>query len=155
MVAGFVGADASLKQLTLTRVCQIKLKQCLTARETDSVDDLRTALAARKWKWALILDQRGRPLRWVSPGHLAHASTLRGVGNEIGEAVSIQSTLQDALEALLAESNASTVVTGRRGEYVGLITIDTLVSHLSEMREEHAHDHDDDESDAENVEGRI
>jgi osmoprotectant transport system ATP-binding protein len=148
MVAGFVGADASLKQLTLTRVRQIKLKQCLTARETDS----RTALAARKWKWALILDQRGRPLRWVSPGHLAHASTLRGVGNEIGEAVSIQSTLQDALEALLAESNASTVVTGRRGEYVGLITIDTLVSHLSEMREEHAHDHDE-EPDTENVEG--
>lgn len=66
--------------------------------------------------------------------------------------MSIQSTLQDALEALLAESNASTVVTGRRGEYVGLITIDTLVSHLSEMREEHAHDHDE-EPDTENVEG--
>ena len=56
--------------------------------------------------------------------------------------VSTQSTLQDALEALLAESTASTCVTGRRGEYAGLITIDTLVGHLSSMREEHAHDHD-------------
>ena len=31
MVAGFVGADASLKQLTLTRVRQVKLEQCPTA----------------------------------------------------------------------------------------------------------------------------
>lgn len=67
---------------------------------------------------------------------------------DVGEMVSVQSTLQDALEALLAESTASTVVTGRRGEYEGLITIDTLVSHLSSMRAEHAHDHDVEEGDA-------
>jgi osmoprotectant transport system ATP-binding protein len=147
MVAGFVGADASLKQLTLTRVRDVELLQCPTVTEDDSVDDLRRLLESRKRQWALILDSRNRPLRWVSPAHLAHATTLRGVGQNVGEMVSTQSTLQDALEALLAESTASTCVTGRRGEYAGLITIDTLVGHLSSMRAEHAHDHDAEPSD--------
>ncbi|OAK57364.1 ABC transporter ATP-binding protein [Rhodococcoides kyotonense] len=142
-VAGFVGADASLKQLTLTRIRDVRLLQCPTAKESDPVDEFRRKISSRKWQWGLILDDRSRPLRWASPAHLQTASSLRGVGAPIGELVSVQSTLQDALEALLAESTASTVVTGHRGEYVGLISIDTLVGHLQKMREEHEHDHDD------------
>ncbi|MBF6211648.1 ATP-binding cassette domain-containing protein [Nocardia puris] len=137
-VAGFVGADASLKQLTLTRVRDVELGNCPTAAEDDPVDDLRRALDGADWPWALILDGRQRPVRWVSTPHLAHADSLRTVGSAVGEMVSLQSTLQDALEALLAESTATAVVTGRRGEYTGLITIDTLVGHLSAMRAEHA-----------------
>ncbi|ORI13381.1 ABC transporter ATP-binding protein [Rhodococcus sp. 1168] len=148
MVAGFVGADASLKQLTLTRIRDVRLVQCPTAKESDPVDGIRAKVATRKWPWGLILDERNRPLRWVGPAHLAHASSLRGIGVPIGELVSVQSTLQDGLEALLAESTASTVVTGLRGEYVGLISIDVLVGHLQQMREAHEHDHDDDDADA-------
>ncbi|MGB6050745.1 MAG: ATP-binding cassette domain-containing protein [Rhodococcus sp. (in: high G+C Gram-positive bacteria)] len=143
MVAGFVGADASLKQLTLTRIRDVRLLQCPTAEVGDPVDAFRAKITSRKWQWGLILDDRKRPLRWVSPTYLATASSLSEVGMPIGELVSIQSTLQDGLEALLAESTASTVVTGLHGEYVGLISIDTLVDHLQTMREAHAHDHDD------------
>ncbi|WP_040695154.1 ABC transporter ATP-binding protein [Nocardia vinacea] len=137
-VAGFVGADASLKQLTLTRVRDVELGSCPTAAESDSADSLRAALAGRDWPWALILDAQQRPLRWVSSEHLAQANSLRDVGSPVGEQLSLQSTLQDALEALLAEQTATAVVTGRRGEYAGLITIDTLVGHLSAMRATHA-----------------
>ncbi|MEU0499815.1 ATP-binding cassette domain-containing protein [Nocardia sp. NPDC005998] len=137
-VAGFVGADASLKQLTLTRVRDVELGDCPTAVETDSVDGLRAALAGRDWPWALILDAQQRPLRWVSSEQLAQANSLRDSGSPVGEQLSLQSTLQDALEALLAEQTATAVVTGRRGEYAGLITIDTLVGHLSAMRATHA-----------------
>ncbi|WP_327093593.1 ATP-binding cassette domain-containing protein [Nocardia vinacea] len=137
-VAGFVGADASLKQLTLTRVRDVELGSCPTVPESDSVDSLRAALAGRDWPWALILDAQQRPLRWVSSEQLAQANSLRDVGSSVGEQLSLQSTLQDALEALLAEQTATAVVTGRRGEYAGLITIDTLVGHLSAMRATHA-----------------
>jgi len=143
MVAGFVGADASLKQLTLSRVRDVRLIECPTAHEDGSVDEMRRALLARRRQWGLILDARNRPVRWVSPAHLATVDSLRDVGDPVGEILSVQSTLQDALEALLAESSASTVVTGRRGEYVGLITIDTLVENLRQLRDEHADDHDD------------
>ncbi|GAB2724905.1 ABC transporter ATP-binding protein [Nocardia thraciensis] len=136
-VAGFVGADAGLKQLTLVRVEDVDLGMCPTALDTDDVVPLRTALAEREWKWGLVLDAQRRPLRWVSAAQLASASSLRDVGLPVTGTVSRHSSLQEALEALLTESTANAVVTGRRGEYAGLINIDTLVAHLSEMRAEH------------------
>ncbi|WP_069164203.1 ABC transporter ATP-binding protein [Nocardia altamirensis] len=136
-VAGFVGAGASLKQLTLTRVRDVELGQCPTAVEDEPVEVLRSALADKEWPWSLVLDQQRRPLRWVSSEHLAHAQSLRGIGTPIGEPLSLQSTLQDALEALLSDQTANAVVTGKRGEYAGLISIDTLVAHLSALRAEH------------------
>ncbi|MGY4099591.1 ABC transporter ATP-binding protein [Nocardia sp. R16R-3T] len=136
-VAGFVGADASLKQLTLTRVRDVELGSCPTALDSDSIDSVRAALAGRDRPWALILDAQRRPRRWVSSEQLAQANSLHDVGSPVGEQLSLQSTLQDALEALLAEQTATAVVTGRGGEYAGLITIDTLVGHLSAMRATH------------------
>ncbi|WP_068061651.1 ABC transporter ATP-binding protein [Nocardia xishanensis] len=136
-VAGFVGADASLKQLTLTRVGDVDLGDCPSARQDEPAETLRAALAGREWPWALILDARRRPLRWVSAEQLTNAETLRDIGSPIGQALSLRSTLQDALEALLAEQTATAVVTDARGEYAGLITIDTLVGHLSAMRARH------------------
>ncbi|MEV0032386.1 ATP-binding cassette domain-containing protein [Nocardia sp. NPDC050793] len=136
-VAGFVGADASLKQLTLTRVGDVELGDCPSAGQDEPAETLRAALTDREWPWALILDARRRPLRWVSAGQLTNAGTLRDLGSPIGQALSLRSTLQDALEALLAEQTATAVVTDARGEYAGLITIDTLVGHLSAMRARH------------------
>jgi osmoprotectant transport system ATP-binding protein len=143
-VAGFVGADASLKQLTLTKVRDVELGKCPTAAESDPVDVLRTELSGQEWPWALVLDKNRRPLRWVSAEHLAHSNSLRDIGLPVGSPLSLRSTLQEALESLLAEQTATAVVTGRRGEYAGLITIDTLVGHLSALRETHAPAESDD-----------
>ncbi|MBF6079076.1 ATP-binding cassette domain-containing protein [Nocardia beijingensis] len=137
-VAGFVGADASLKQLTLTRVGDVELGDCPTATEEGSADELRAALAGRDWPWALVLDAQSRPRRWVSAEQLATADSLRDLGSAVPQTLSLKSTLQDALEALLTHQSATAVVTGTRGEYAGLITIDTLVGHLSAARAEHA-----------------
>ncbi|MET8778319.1 ATP-binding cassette domain-containing protein [Nocardia sp. NPDC004654] len=139
-VAGFVGADASLKQLTLTRVGDVELGDCPTAGQDEPAETLRAALADREWPWALILDDRRRPLRWVSAEQVTSARTLGEVGSPIGQTLSLRSTLQDALEALLAEQTATAVVTDARGEYAGLITIDTLVGHLSTLRARHGGD---------------
>ncbi|BDT97747.1 MULTISPECIES: ABC transporter ATP-binding protein [Nocardia] len=136
-VAGFVGADASLKQLTLTRVGDVDLGACPTATEQDPVDELRATLAGRDWPWALVLDGQRRPRRWVSAEQLAHADSLHDLGSPVPETLSLKSTLQDALDALLTHQSATAVVTGTRGEYVGLITIDTLIGHLSALRAEH------------------
>ncbi|WP_308163189.1 ABC transporter ATP-binding protein [Nocardia alni] len=137
-VAGFVGADAGLKQLTLTRVADVDRGQCPTAVDTDPVEPLRAELAEQEWKWGLILDAQRRPLRWVSADQLAHATSLWEVGQPVTGTVALRSSLQAALETLLADSTANAVVTGRRGEYAGLVTIDTLVAHLAEMRTEHS-----------------
>ncbi|GAB2557842.1 ABC transporter ATP-binding protein [Nocardia heshunensis] len=133
-VAGFVGGDASLKQLTLTRIADVELGNCPVATEDEPASVLRAALAGLDWPWALILDDNRRPLRWVSAEQLAGAESLRNVGVAVAESLSLRSTLQAALEALLVQQNATAVIAGPRGEYAGLITIDTLVAHLSALR---------------------
>ncbi|MET8649722.1 MULTISPECIES: ABC transporter ATP-binding protein [Nocardia] len=131
-VAGFVGADASLKQLTLTRIEDVRLDECPSAVESEPIETLRAAIGDRPL--AVVLDENRRPLRRVTAAQLATASSLREAGTSVGETVSVRSTLQDALAALLAEESASAVVTAPGGEYAGLVTIDTLVGHLSALR---------------------
>lgn len=138
-VTGFVGGDAGLKRLTLTRVRDVPRGECPVAPESEAAESFRKTIADSDRDWGLVLDAQGRPLRWVWLTELAHADSLRTVGTPLGHTVSLESTLQEALETLLSESNANAVVTGRRGEYVGLITIDTLVTHLSAERNAHAH----------------
>ncbi|MGH3436540.1 MAG: hypothetical protein ACRDRN_08740, partial [Sciscionella sp.] len=62
-------------------------------------------------------------------------------GQPIGDWVTLQSTLQDALEAILAEGGAA-VVTKERGRYAGTIDIHTVMDTIHGLREEHEHDHD-------------
>lgn len=65
------------------------------------------------------------------------ASSLAGLGKPINDMVSNQSTLHDALEAILTEGGDA-VVTGARGEYLGTVQLDTVVAKIRELREEHA-----------------
>ncbi|SIS09355.1 ABC transporter ATP-binding protein [Williamsia sterculiae] len=133
-VAGFVGSGASLQQLNLLRVRDVDIEQRPTAKESDSVAEF----AARVQDWGVIVDDRDRPIRWTDRDHLQGASSLRDIGVALGETVSTQSTLQDALEAILAERNASAVVTGARGRYHGVVTIETLIETIRGLRAEHA-----------------
>jgi osmoprotectant transport system ATP-binding protein len=134
-VAGFVGAGASLKQLTLLRVRDIELAQTITATEDESPSALRQRIEADGRRFALVLDVQRRPKRWVHARQLGAAS-LAGLGKPVGDQVSIQSTLQDALEAILTEGGDA-VVTGARGEYLGTVQLDTVVAKIRELREEH------------------
>ncbi|HET6499511.1 MAG TPA: ATP-binding cassette domain-containing protein [Amycolatopsis sp.] len=137
-VAGFVGAGASLKQLTLQRVRDVELGE---ARMTASLDEepsaLRQRMTEKNVTYALVLDTRRRPVRWVHIRELTTAASLRSAGKPITDLVSLQSTLQDALEAMLVEGGG-VPVTGARGEYVGIIELDTVMATVQRLREEHA-----------------
>jgi osmoprotectant transport system ATP-binding protein len=138
-VAGFVGAGASLKQLTLMRVRDIDYtnNEVLTASVDESPAALRERMTERRRTYALVLDQRKRPLRWVHVRNLGTATSLVTTGRPVGDPVSTQSTLQDALEAILIEGG-NAVVTGARGEFVGTIDIKTVTDTIAALREEHA-----------------
>jgi osmoprotectant transport system ATP-binding protein len=136
-VAGFVGAGASLKQLTLLRVRDVTLtEEAITARPDETPAQIREQLEARGRTYALVLDDRDRPQRWVHVGQLAGATSLAEAGRPITDWVTTQSTLQDALEAILAEGG-SAVVTGERGRYAGTIDIHTVMDTISHLRETH------------------
>jgi osmoprotectant transport system ATP-binding protein len=138
-VAGFVGAGASLKQLTLMRVRDVDYTDdaLLTAPLDETPAALRERMTQGRKTYALVLDQRKRPLRWVHVRNLGTATSLVTAGRPVGDPVSTQSTLQDALEAILVEGGKA-VVTGARGEFVGTIDIKTVTDTIAQLREEHA-----------------
>ena len=136
-VAGFVGAGASLKQLTLLRVRDVELKQeALTATLDESPASVRQKLDDQKKLFALVLDDRKRPQRWVHKYDLTVATSLATAGKPLRDHVTLQSTLQDALEAMLAEGGA-VPVTGARGEYAGTIDLDTVIGTIQQLRDDH------------------
>nr|WP_042197426.1 ATP-binding cassette domain-containing protein [Kibdelosporangium sp. MJ126-NF4]CEL22948.1 L-proline glycine betaine ABC transport system permease protein ProV (TC 3.A.1.12.1) [Kibdelosporangium sp. MJ126-NF4]CTQ90087.1 L-proline glycine betaine ABC transport system permease protein ProV (TC 3.A.1.12.1) [Kibdelosporangium sp. MJ126-NF4] len=127
-VAGFVGAGASLKQLTLRRVRDVEMTQAeVTVSTQDAPEEIRRRLVEAGKNFALVLDARRRPIAWV---HVREPQVQR----PIRDMVSNESTLQDALEAILTEGG-NAVVTGNRGEYVGLVEIDTVMAMVRELRE--------------------
>jgi osmoprotectant transport system ATP-binding protein len=137
-VAGFVGAGASLKQLTLLRVRDVELGEApMTASLDEEPSALRQRMTGKNVTYALVLDARRRPVRWVHFRELTTASSLRGAGKPVNDLVSLQSTLQDALEAMLVEGGG-VPVTGARGEYVGTIELDTVMATVQRLREEHS-----------------
>ncbi|WP_432849089.1 ABC transporter ATP-binding protein [Amycolatopsis sp. CA-161197] len=141
-VAGFVGAGASLKQLTLLRVRDVELKQdALTAAEDEDPADIARKLDDQRKHFVLVLDRRRRPTRWVHRRQLTAATSLADAGKPLRDIVSLQSTLQDALEAMLAEGG-SVPVTGARGEFAGTIELDTVINTIQQLRDEHADDHE-------------
>jgi osmoprotectant transport system ATP-binding protein len=140
-VAGFVGAGASLKQLTLLRVRDVELTEAIIATEDEAPALLRQRLTEGKRSFGLILDARRRPQRWAHVRDLATASSLTDVGAPVSDLVTTQSTLQDALEAILTEGG-SAVVTKARGEYAGVVEIDTVMDVVRQLRSEHEHDHE-------------
>jgi osmoprotectant transport system ATP-binding protein len=136
-VAGFVGAGASLKQLTLLRVRDVELQQdALTVTVDESPASVKEKLEKSRKHFALVLDARRRPVRWVHARELTSASSLANLGKPLRDIVSLQSTLQDALEAMLAEGG-SVPVTGARGEYAGTIQLDTVIETIQQLRVEH------------------
>ncbi|VEG56015.1 glycine betaine/L-proline ABC transporter ATPase [Mycolicibacterium aurum] len=134
-VAGFVGSGASLRQLGLLRVKDVALESRPTVHRNDSVEQARAAIAGSDFDWAVVLDDRQRPVSWVRARRLAHAGSLAEAVETL-DVVSTQSTLEDALEAILAEQHASAVVAGAGNRYEGVVTLDTLIDTITRLRAE-------------------
>jgi osmoprotectant transport system ATP-binding protein len=141
-VAGFVGAGASLKQLTLLRVRDIEVDQATTAIEDEDPAEVRRKLAEQKRNFVLVLDSRRRPRRWVHARDLAGGGSLASKGTPVGDLVTRQSTLQDALEAILTEGGNAVVVKSR-GEYDGVVNIETVMDAIRSLRDEYGDNGDD------------
>ncbi|MDT5078288.1 MAG: osmoprotectant transport system ATP-binding protein [Mycobacterium sp.] len=134
-VAGFVGSGASLRQLGLLRVKDVELREHPAAKVDDTVESARNQLVGSGFDWLVLLDSRDRPVSWVRESRLAHASDLASVAESL-DVVSTQSTLEDALEAILAESHASAVVAGPGSRYAGVVTLETLIEAVTNLRAE-------------------
>ena len=134
-VRGFVGAGAALKQLTLTRVRDVDLHEAAVARVGgDPAEAVRAARSLDR-EHVIVLDDQGRPQRWLSLSELEKPRALDRVArDEELEVVNVASTLNDALDVMLTSSHGVVVVTGRRNTYQGVIRVETIMDAMSDLR---------------------
>ncbi|MEU9183051.1 betaine/proline/choline family ABC transporter ATP-binding protein [Streptomyces sp. NPDC048484] len=147
-VSGFVGAGAALKRLNLTRVRDVEITGYPTVTVDDPLQEIFNSIRASGTNEILLLDRRGRPYKWLRRGDLMRArGSLARAGTLVNDTVTRDATLRDALEAVLTDNAGRVVVTGRRGEYTGVVDVETLMNSVHEMLEadrldavEHQHD---------------
>ncbi|KJK36739.1 polyamine ABC transporter ATP-binding protein [Streptomyces variegatus] len=135
-VSGFVGAGAALKRLNLTRVRDVEITDYPTATVDDPLQQIFNRLRAGGSNEVLLLDRRGRPYKWLRRGDLMRArGSLARAGTLVHDTVTRDATLRDALEAVLTDNAGRVAVTGRRGEYTGVVDMETLINSVHEMLE--------------------
>ena len=134
-VRGFVGAGAALKQLTLTRVRDVDLHAAAVARVGGDAAEAIAAARSLDREHVIVLDDQDRPQRWLSLTELQQPNALDKVArDEELEVVNVASTLNDALDVMLTSSHGVVVVTGRRNSYQGVISIETIMDAMSDLR---------------------
>lgn len=138
-VEDFIGSGAGLKQLGLTRVRDVDIRQ---APAFTVGEDAATAVAHMNEAGvlrAIVLDSRDRPIGWVTRRQLERMTTVGAAHARQFPVVSDSATLDDALDTMLVAGSSDAAVTGSRGAYQGIITVQTVIKaidHISADPEE-------------------
>ncbi|MGC0141483.1 ABC transporter ATP-binding protein [Pseudactinotalea sp. Z1732] len=135
-VSEFIGRGASLKRLNLSRVADIELRPWPTVSlDTPPAEALQTLRGVAEAS-LLVLDEAGRPRRWVNAEDLSRADGRRldQVGLAPRAVVEPRATLSDALNELITARYAITLVVDDTGAYQGVVDIDQINEAIRTMR---------------------
>ncbi len=138
-VDDFIGSGSTLKGLHFERVEDLDLEPYPTLTVHDPLAVGREALAGSGREWILLLDEQGRPLRWLREADLDKvdtASDLKFRGQQVRSEVEQNATLHDTLEEMLKSSTGMACVVDWRRRYVGVVEIGHLTSVIRRLRSE-------------------
>ncbi|MEU2041938.1 ABC transporter ATP-binding protein [Nocardia niwae] len=125
-VEEFVGSGAKLAYLTVSRVRDVAYDEVITARIGEPAQGVLERAKAAGHTWVVVVDEAGRPRSWPS---LAEVATKPEVSDYLDRRLPVvarSSTLNDALDAMLATSQGAALVTDGRGAVLGSLSIGTV-----------------------------
>jgi osmoprotectant transport system ATP-binding protein len=100
----------------------------------DAADATRRAREAGR-RHVALLDERQRPLRWLSLRDLEEKGvTSNRRRDDSMDLVSTASTLNDALDTMLTSSHGVVLVCGRNNAYEGAIRVETIMAAMQEAQ---------------------
>jgi osmoprotectant transport system ATP-binding protein len=129
-VARFVGADRGLKRLSLSRVRDVPLERPPTVRVGEDAAAVERQLDHAGSGYVLMVDEQDRPVGW-----LARQAVGRGpVGPERATSpeplLDPESTLRDALSAMLGSAVQEGLVVDSAGKLLGSVSVEAVGSVL-------------------------
>jgi osmoprotectant transport system ATP-binding protein len=133
-VERFVGADRGLKRLSLARVRDLDRIEPVVVRAGEDRAEVRRRLeGVEDLAYALLVDDEERPLGWIDQHDLAGDGPIDpGAATPGAPTVEAETTLRDALSALLGSSVQLGVVVDERGRVIGLVSVDAIGERLRE-----------------------
>ncbi|MFD4458728.1 ATP-binding cassette domain-containing protein [Nocardia sp. NPDC058480] len=138
-VEEFVGSGAKLAYLTVSRVRDVAVDPVTTARIGESSQVVIGRAKAAGHTWVVVVDEAGRPRSWPSLTEVASKPEVSDYLDRRLPVVAKSSTLNDALDAMLAASQGATLVTDGRGAVVGSLNIGSVTDVIqTKLAEGHA-----------------
>jgi osmoprotectant transport system ATP-binding protein len=133
-VERFVGADRGLKRLSLARVGDLELIEAVPVRAGEDRADVRRRLdRVEELDYALLVDDQHRPLGWIDQSDLSGDGPINADAATPGApTVERETTLRDALSALLGSSVQLGVVVDAHERVLGLVSVDAIGERLRE-----------------------
>ncbi|PXW32636.1 UNVERIFIED_CONTAM: osmoprotectant transport system ATP-binding protein [Williamsia faeni] len=125
-VEEFVGSGAKLAYLTVTRVRDVEYDEIVTARIGEASQGVINRARAAGQTWVVVVDESGRPRSWPSLSQLASKPAVSDYLDRRLPVIAQSSTLNDALDAMLAASQGAALVTDGRGAVIGSLGIGTV-----------------------------
>ncbi|UGT67305.1 ABC transporter ATP-binding protein [Nocardia gipuzkoensis] len=125
-VEEFVGSGAKLAYLTVSRVRDVAYDEVITARVGESAQGVIERAKAAGHTWVVVVDEAGRPRSWPSLAELATKPEISDYLDRRLPVVARSSTLNDALDAMLATSQGAALVTDGRGAVIGSLGIGSV-----------------------------
>ncbi|MGW4325027.1 ATP-binding cassette domain-containing protein [Nocardia sp. NPDC004573] len=141
-VEEFVGSGAKLAYLTVSRVRDVAYDEVITARIGEPARDVIDRAKAAGHSWVVVVDEAGRPRSWPALTEVATKPEVSDYLDRRLPVVARSSTLNDALDAMLATSQGAALVTDGRGAVLGSLSIGTVTevirNKLAEGRDDEA-----------------
>ena len=126
-VAEFLGAERSIKRLSLSTVADLDLGSGpWIDRDHATLDDARATLARTGGDWLGLVDDH-RFVGWVHADEIARCASLQHLA-PIPPAARVQpdSTLRQALEVILTSRSAAAVVEDAAGRFSGVVELEAI-----------------------------
>ncbi len=133
-VADFVGAGSSLKQLSLSRISELDLREATTATIGEPTAEARARAEANGDVSVIVLDDQGRPTAWPWLRQLKGETIHAGQEDLIN--LDHRATLNDALDTMLTNSHGGAVVTGDRDRYLGIVDFAAVTDFMRSQQEQ-------------------
>lgn len=134
-VEDFVGAGASIKRLSLTRVRDIEPADWPVGNVSDSKDEVQEKMRSTERDYVLLLDDQKKPKYWVNAEDVEkNGDSLEEIGLEVA-LVKEDANLYETLDTMITSYKGSAVVVDGDGNYQGVVDFDAVLEMINSMRD--------------------